>query len=104
MDVAKLSKMLGMLKYQAGKDGEKGADASAALEVYRNLGEASERAAFLDAFESNGRGAAGFKFAQSFSMKVAVIRIRESSVTEDYTRRVRGGLLDRRPPHISIPF
>ena len=69
------------------------------------MGEASERAAFLDAFESNGRGAAGFKFAQSFSMKVSVGRSRESSVTEDfYTRRICGGLLDRRPPHISSPF
>ena len=100
MDSTKVSKMLGILKYQAGKgkDGERASEATAALDIYKNLGEASERAAFLEAFENSGRGATGFKFGQSFSFKVASKSSRSMSSTEDfYTRRGFGGLLARRP-------
>ena len=84
-----VSKMLGTLKYHAAKskDGNTKAEASAALEVYKNLALPEERAAFLSQFENNGGAKAGFKWAQSFTMNLqSEHKVEASEVENMFTR------------------
>ena len=84
-----VSKMLGTLNYHAtkAKDGDTKAEATAALEIYKQLALPEERAAFLRQFENSGGAKAGFKWAQSFTMNLQSEHKIEASVVENMFTR-----------------
>ena len=88
---AEISKMLGVLKYNAskGKDEEKSDAAAKALTVYNSLVQTSDRAQFVKDFEANGNGktANGMKFAMTFKKSLAASRHEEVSATENWFTR-----------------
>jgi hypothetical protein len=91
-DPAAVSKMLGLLKYNAdkGKDQEKKDAALTALNVYKALADADERAQFLQDFASSGGGktAASLKFAVQFRKSVENKKVTETSATENFYTRL----------------
>ena len=91
-DPAKLSKMIGLLKYnsQKAKDQEKKDDAQRALNIYQQLGDPEERARFLQVFESSGGGKApgALKFAVTFEQKVDSSKTTEVAQVENWLTRL----------------
>ena len=91
-DPAKLSKMIGLLKYnsQKAKDQEKKYDAHRALNIYQQLGDPEERARFLQTFESTGGGKTpgGLKFAVTFEQKVDSSKTTEVAQVENWLTRL----------------
>lgn len=88
---AKISKMLGLLKYQAvsGKDQDKKADATHALAIYNELSDPEERKSFLTSFEANGggKGKDALKFSYKFKQSLTSQRKTESSLQENHFTR-----------------
>ena len=83
-----ISRMLGMLKYQATKGkGTKAEEAETALTTYKNLGDTESRRQFLTAYESSGSGKQGFKFAMKFTQSLETINKTEAAMTEDMLTR-----------------
>ena len=89
---AELSKMLGVLKYQAehGKKADKKDDAQKALSVYKELSDPSARQRFLQEFESSGHGKGpnSLKFALSFKKTVSDEKKTNISSVEDWFTRL----------------
>ena len=91
---AKLSSMLGVLKYNSehGKNEDKKRDAAEAIKIYRSLADPADRVSFLKEFElnGNGKGPSGLKFASTFKMKIEGGKTTEIGTTENFmTRPVR---------------
>ena len=91
-EAAKISMILGLLKYQA-KEGKKDparkAEAAEALEVYQALADPTDRNRFLEAFEVNGGGKSpgSLKFAGTFSKTLTNNKKKEWGVVEDFLTR-----------------
>lgn len=94
MDAAKLSKMLGLLKYQIkdAKPGEKKDDALKDMNVYKSLVDCDDRKKFLDSFEAagSGKGKDSLKFAMSFKQQITASKDTEISSVEDWLTRLPG--------------
>ena len=88
---AEISKMLGVLKYNAntGKNPEKSDAASKALVVYNSLVSTADRAQFVTDFENNGSGknAGSFKFAMTFKKSLEATKEEQISATENWFTR-----------------
>ena len=81
--------MLAMLKYSStrGRDMEKRKDASKALQMYQM---ATDKAAFLKAFEENGGGRSteSLKFVWSYTSEISASKEKEHGIQEGlFTRR-----------------
>ena len=95
MNPGQLTKMLGLLKYQAEHGKDRKDPAQKALDVYKSLADPEDRASFLADFESNGGGktAAALKFALRFTKAVDNKKSKGASSTEDYFCRSQAILI-----------
>jgi len=83
-----ISRMLGVLKYQATKGkGTKQEEAESALTTYKGLPDTESRRLFLSAYEKEGSGKNGFKFAMKFSQTLETCNKSEAAMTEDMLTR-----------------
>ena len=83
-----ISRMLGVLKYQATKGkGTKQEEAESALTTYKGLPDTESRRLFLSAYEKEGSGKNGFKFAMKFAQTLETCNKSETAMTEDMLTR-----------------
>ena len=91
MDVGDLAKMLGLLMYQ-GKNGQgqRKEESVLALDIYKTLGDPSERVRFLKEFEAHGNGktAGSLKWAVTFKKTLSNTKETEISAVENWVTRL----------------